>query len=536
MTAEKPAYFRRQVTEWTFHSRKVYENPFIDVTLDVVFQGPNSQTFTVPAFYDGGDTWKVRFNPNQSGSWLFRSVSTPPDDWLDSVGFFEVQPSEARGFLRSTPGQAWGFQYENGDPAFIFGDTTYNLFGMAYCGGDVRSFLERRARQGFNLLRVRLPVSPFHPPEGYSAWQTRRTWPWGGSEQAPRFDQLNLDYFRTVDEVVHTAEMLGIGLEMIMEAWGFEFPFNSRNIFVPEWEELWLRYLIARYDAFNCVYFWTPMNEYEFYPNGDWHHKLTADRWAMRIARWVKSTGQHGHILSIHNGPRLPAFAHRFAADPQAVDAILFQSWGTVGEQDSWLAAGIDEEIHAAFDSWWGSRILAEWGYERNPSFELLLPGHRYCDPEHTRRGAWRGAFSGMGIIHGFENSWGPWMLLEKDQPGMEFLLHLRHFFTGILSFWKLQPRPELASSDELQPGYQPRVLASADQEWIAVYFPAGGCTSLNLPEGRSYSARWFNPVSGELGLEQPGRLSGQADLATPASSTVPGVHPADWVLVLSAR
>jgi hypothetical protein len=146
---------------------------------------------------------------------------------------------------------------------FLFGDTTYNLFGMAQCGTDVSSFLHRRAEQGFNLLRVRLPVSPFHPPDGYSDWQNRRTWPWGGSEQAPRFDRLNLEYFHTVDQVVRIAEELGIGLEMIMEAWGFEFPFNSRQIFTVEWEELWLRYLIARYDAFTSTYFWTPLNEYE---------------------------------------------------------------------------------------------------------------------------------------------------------------------------------------------------------------------------------------------------------------------------------
>jgi hypothetical protein len=146
---------------------------------------------------------------------------------------------------------------------FLFGDTTYNLFGMAQCGTDVSSFLHRRAEQGFNLLRVRLPVCPFHPPDAYSEWQTRRTWPWGGSEQAPRFDQFNLEYFHTVDQVVRIAEELGIGLEMIMEAWGFEFPFNSRQIFTVEWEELWLRYLIARYDAFTSTYFWTPLNEYE---------------------------------------------------------------------------------------------------------------------------------------------------------------------------------------------------------------------------------------------------------------------------------
>ncbi len=66
-----------------------------------------------------------------------------------------------------------------------------NLFGMAHCGGDVDAFLKRRAEQGFNILRVRLPVSLFHPPEAYSEWQTCRTWPWGGSEQSSRFDQFS---------------------------------------------------------------------------------------------------------------------------------------------------------------------------------------------------------------------------------------------------------------------------------------------------------------------------------------------------------
>ena len=38
-----------------------------------------------------------------------------------------------------------------------------------------------------------------------------------------------------------------MGIEMIMEAWGFEFPFNHRAVFTAEYEALWLRYLIAHY-------------------------------------------------------------------------------------------------------------------------------------------------------------------------------------------------------------------------------------------------------------------------------------------------
>jgi hypothetical protein len=120
----------------------------------------------------------------------------------------------------------------------------------------VHRFLARRAEQGFNLLRIRLPVSEFHPVDGYNVWQTRSLWPWRGSPQSPRFGEFNLDYFRTVDTVVAECERLGIGIELILEAWGFEFPFNNRTVFTAAWEDLWIRYIVARYDAFNAVWFW----------------------------------------------------------------------------------------------------------------------------------------------------------------------------------------------------------------------------------------------------------------------------------------
>jgi len=109
-----------------------------------------------------------------------------------------------------------------------------------------------------------------------------------------------------------------------------------------------VRYLIARYDAFRSAYFWTLMNEYEYYPDGNWHHNPVADRWAMRVGCWVKQVAQHGHVVSVHNGPNDPPFARRFVADPEAVDAIMFQTWGTTAERDAWLAAGIEDRIKAS--------------------------------------------------------------------------------------------------------------------------------------------------------------------------------------------
>jgi len=520
----------RAAGEWALTTSHHHANPFTDLVVTATFTSPGGRTSVIEGFHDGEGTWRVRFNPGEPGRWAFRITSYPTDPDLRAEGTFEVTDRPTRGFLTSTPGEAWGFRYESGEPAFLLGDTVYNLFGMAHCGTDVRPFMARRAAQGFTLLRVRLPVSPFHPPDGYNTWQTCRTWPWGGSEQAPRFDRFNLAYFQTVDRVVRIAEEVGIGLELIMEAWGFEFPFNSRQIFVAEWEELWLRYLIARYDAFTCVAMWTPMNEYEYYPNGDWHYTPVADRWAMRIGRWIKRTAPHGHIVAIHNGPREPAFALRFAADPEAIDTILFQAWGTTGADDAWLAAGIEDEIGRSLAGWSGSAVFAEYGYERNPELPLLLPGHEHCDPEHTRRGAWRGAFCGLGVIHGFENSWGPFQILDEDQPGLTYLLHLRAFFTHVMPFERMQPAPEVIAPGEWPPGHASLALATPERDVVAVYLPTGGGVDINLRDLALMEARWFDPRTGELLPAIPARVT--AGFTPPRSGEL--ARPADWVLVLS--
>lgn len=259
---------RRDVLELEFTSDTKYDNPFIDVVVDCTFTAPSKKMYIIPGFYDGENTWKIRFSPNETGWWSYKTLANLNYSSLITEGRFEVaEPDKPiRGFLKTCPGKYWGLQYESGEPCFILGDTMYNIFGVAYCDLNVEGVLKRRAQQGFNLIRARLQVSPYHPPEGYSDWQTRSTWPWQGSPQKPVFDRFNLEYFKTVDKVMRLAADLGIGFEMIMEAWGFEYPFNQRNVFVPEYEELWMRYLVARYDAFSSVYMWTLMNEYEYYP------------------------------------------------------------------------------------------------------------------------------------------------------------------------------------------------------------------------------------------------------------------------------
>jgi len=254
----------------------------------------------------------------------------------------------------------------------------------------------------------------------------------------------------------------------------------------------------------------------------------------MRIGRWIKGVAQHGHIVSVHNGPRMPPFAERFAADPEGIDAIMFQEWGTRDEERGWLAAGIEEQIRRSLRDWPGSAVFAEYGYERNPDLPLKIPSHEFCGPGHTRRGAWRGAFCALGVIHGFENSWGPFMSLDEDQPGLVYLLYLRRFFTEVVPFHRMRPAPELLVPGEAAPGHSPLALATTDRDVVAVYLPTGGAVELSLPVGRAYHARWYDPTTGELCPAAPPAGDERSRFVTPLGEDEEG-HPWDWVLVLTA-
>lgn len=49
-----------------------HPNPFLDLRLQVRFEGPAGKTYDVPGFFDG-DRWKVRFNPDSPGRWTYQA-------------------------------------------------------------------------------------------------------------------------------------------------------------------------------------------------------------------------------------------------------------------------------------------------------------------------------------------------------------------------------------------------------------------------------------------------------------------------------
>ncbi|GAA4982201.1 hypothetical protein GCM10025734_03230 [Kitasatospora paranensis] len=299
--------------------------------------------------------------------------------------------------------------------------------------------------------------------------------------------------------MVAEASRIGIGLELIVEGWGTEFPFNARGTFTAEWEDLWLRHLVARYDAWDSVWIWTLMNEYEFYPDGVARYDRVADLWALRMARRLKQLAPHGKAVAVHNGPAGPPFAERFAVDPGAVDAVMVQSWGSHDAHEGWLATGLETRIGELLDGWQGSALLSEYGYERNPALPLNLPLHEFCDVEHTRRGAWRGAMSGLGVVHGFDNTWGPFLNLQDDQEGVAALVHLARFFREHVDFHRLRPAPGLVAGPRAEEGRSALAMRDCADGTVVLYLPVGGSVRLTGLGTATAAVRGYDPCTGVL-------------------------------------
>jgi len=69
-----------RAAEITFESTKAYAEPLNDAEVNAVFTSPSGRVYTVPGFWDGGRTWRVRFAPPERGVWTFVTACTDSSD------------------------------------------------------------------------------------------------------------------------------------------------------------------------------------------------------------------------------------------------------------------------------------------------------------------------------------------------------------------------------------------------------------------------------------------------------------------------
>jgi hypothetical protein len=164
-----------QMQEVMFQAARKYANPYVEVDCWIELEGPGFKR-RVYGFWDGGQTFKVRFVATQPGEWKWRSASNQTNDAGLNAGsgtfragawakeHIEENPNR-RGFVRASD-NGHALRYADGTPFFMVGDTwlaasTWRLPWKGtrpaadYVPAEGISFEEAvayRKRQGFNSV------------------------------------------------------------------------------------------------------------------------------------------------------------------------------------------------------------------------------------------------------------------------------------------------------------------------------------------------------------------------------------------------
>ena len=504
---------RGEMHEFKLHGRSHVENPFRDAALVGEFTSPSGKMMTIEGFHDGGDTWRLRFTPDEEGLWQFLLRGEGVE--LLARGSLRCVASQGHGFIRIHPQNPYAFAYADGTAFFPMGDTCYGLYDDSSITPELRrEYLETRRRQRFNF--VRMSIGHSH----YRAQADAAFWAWGGTPDQPDLDRFNPAFFQGFDDLLRRMHQCGMNAELLLFNF-YRLPFTDTRQWTPARERLWLRYVIARYAAFPNVFLWTLANEYETHPDGRYRLDLPDDpRWARATARFVKQLDPYRHPVTVHpvissstkgTSPgdpyESPWRIGGFFGQGDEID-VLSQQTGQFGEGTTWDEAlqcwtGDAAELVASVraDRRYRKPVLnSESGYEylRGRPTEKKQVHHT----DKVRHSAWRIVCAGGWFANGFHGTIGHsdiWNRIDApshytftvEDEGAARQLGLLYDFFAALPFWRMQPFE----------GVQGEMVASlADPGQIyVVYLPHGGQATVDLKDVEGpVAVRWFHPRSGE--------------------------------------
>lgn len=526
--------------EFSLKGRANVTDPFCNAALVGEFKSPSGRTIVLDGFHDGGESWKLRFAPDEEGEWtyLLRGEGVS----IFQRGSFRCTPPINRGPIRIHQENPYAFTHADGSPFFPMGDTCYGLYDDGPVTPELRTaYLKLRRSQKFNFVRMQIRQSRDHADKDPAFW------PWGGTPKDPDLTRINPAFFKGLDEVVLSLRKAGMNAELILLNY-YRFPMNDPKVWTVAHERRWLRYVVARYGAFDNIFLWTISNEYETHPDGKYRLDYPADvDWARETAAYLKKIDVHGHLLTVHpvissstqgSGPQSPYEAPwrigEFFGEEPAIDVLSQQTsladsgltWDEIGNfwngDDRAVAASV------AADRRYQKPVLnTENGYEYLKGYPNERRQVHHTDK--VRRTSWQIVFSGGNFAAGFVGTLAHsdnfnvidapnrYSFRVADQGAGEQLAILYAFMTG-QPFWKLKPVT----------GFAGNALGLSDGAGLSLfYLPHGGSFTLKAPiVARNAQMRWFDPRTGEM--TPP--LSMDA-----ASQTVEAPSDDDWILEVAS-
>ena len=291
--ADSPKTEANAVAEITFDAAQPHPKPFLDVTLDVMFTDPSGTQKTVPAFWAGGNQWKVRYSSPVVGTHSYRTqCNETGDTGLHAVeGRVEVTPYTGANpfFKHGPPGVGKGgrhFAHADGTPFFWLGDTWWKCLCKRMTWDGFQELTADRKAQGFSVVQI---VCGPYPDEGFL--EPRLANEGGLPYESIKFDQVNPKYFDYVDRRLKHLVDAGIA-PAIVGSWGRGDCNSMEAIGAAGLKRHW-RYLVARYSAYPV--FWILAGEI---PE---ETKWGKGPWA-EVATYLRSIDPYHRLLTCHTG------------------------------------------------------------------------------------------------------------------------------------------------------------------------------------------------------------------------------------------
>ncbi|MCL4401517.1 MAG: DUF4038 domain-containing protein [Acidobacteria bacterium] len=493
--------------EWSFTSAKPYSNPFAEVELDVVVRDPDGAEWKVPAFWAGGQTWRVRYAPAKPGKHTWHSVANDTGNsglhnqrgTLTAVPYAGALPLYRHGPLRVAKDRRH-FEHADGTPFFWLGDTWWmGLVKRMRWPDDFRMLAADRLEKGFTVVQIvagLYPDMPERDPRGANE---------AGYPYEQGYERLNPAYFDMADLRIRYLADAGI-VPCIVGCWGYYLPILGMEKMKRHW-----RNLVARWGAYPVVWCLAGEGSMPYYlsKTREADTKAQSEGWT-EMGRYVRSIDPFRRMITIHPSTS----ARAVVTDPSVLDFDMLQTG------------------HGDRDSIPSTLKLVTTSYATTPEMpvidgEVCYEGIMEASRQEIQRymfwacmlnGAAGHTYGANGIWqvntpeqpfgaspHG--RSWGdtPWQtayrLPGSGQLGMAKKLLSKY------QWWRMAPHPEWIEPHGSTENYWQPYGAGIPGELRVFYFPRTGSVRQKvkaLEPGSRYRAYWWNPASGretEIGM-----------------------------------
>ncbi len=482
-----------QVFEKTLTTSNSYSNSqkYLDVSLWATFSGPGG-SYTVPGFWDGGGTWRVRFAPRSVGSWSYTIDSS--DSQLDNPsndGSFncvaltqqEIDDNpNYHGFLKLTANQRF-LAYADGTPYFYLSDTLWdgNSKNMEFKNSpyDFQNFIDDRAGKHFTAMQIlcadRTETSCNGP---------RFT---GCNEDGPLFSTTstvpNIANFQNLDQRI--AYTIGKGMVVCL------FPHWGPNFYKAENElRAYYRFLYGRYNCYNMI----------FCMSGEYDEGGFSDFGKIdRLGDYMAGINTTDHPVTIHPYGIASAMRDFRWSDWMDITGVQWWTHGGDGVGDmNWVYGDAIQSSYNVTDPKIRPAICLESNY-------VEQDGGRQ---RRIRRTGWTCMQAGSaGYTYGNHGIWN-WDTQSNSGmtcAGYEASTWMKHMYDFYTSFdWqRLSPRQDLVSP------HSGAAYCTAEEGYqYVVYLLETSGVNLNLSAvSGSPSVKWYNVETGQY--QDAGTVSG---------------------------